>query len=176
MRHRTHFGTVHMLAALAVAAVVVLALGPPAAQAQNNIALAASVNSNCTITVNVDVGAASLPIDTAGAQRVQVGNVDQHCNVKAGYTLSVTSAHCSGGALLLGTGATPDSLNYSVEFDNPGDTQTGLLASTCTAATGRDVTGVVGNDNSTIWVNFTGNPLIAADTYDDTLTITMTTK
>jgi hypothetical protein len=173
MRHRTHFGTVHMLAALAVAAMVALVLGPTCVQAQN-INLAANVVGNCGITVNPDPLAVSLDI-TGGSGHVQVGTVDQYCNRKQGYTLTVTSNRCSSGALLLGA-TQGESLHYSVEFDNPTDTQTGLLASTCTAALGRDVTDKVNNETSTIFVNYTPNALIAADSYDDTLVITMTGK
>lgn len=173
-------------AAVVVAAVGALSQYPDCGicQAANDILLQGAVAQNCTIDVTAEAAAANLPLTTAGAQRVQVGAVQQNCNKKVGYTLAVTSATCATAP----TGAkVSDSVSgeyiaYSGEFANPttGGSQasvTGLLASACDAQVGRDVTNakIVG-ESSTVFVNFTGDAGLAAGTYQDTLTITMNVK
>lgn len=156
-------------------------LFPASGHAQSQITLTGSVAQNCTLSASASAGASTLNISD-GAQHVQVGTVLQNCNKKAGYTVVVTSANCGTaptGAKLVGTGATPDTLAYSVESDNPttggsSATVTGLLASVCTSQNARAVTGAkISAENSTIYVNYTGNSGLAADTYTDTLTFTM---
>lgn len=153
-------------------------------QAANDILLQGTVAQNCTIDVSAAAAASNLPLTTAGAQRVQVGSVQQSCNKKVGYTLAVTSATCAtapAGAKVTDS-VSGDYIAYSGEFANPttGGSQasvTGLLASACTAQVGRDVTNakIVG-ESSTVFVNFTGDAGLAAGTYQDTLTITMNVK
>ncbi|MEQ8817556.1 MAG: hypothetical protein RLO51_22520 [Thalassobaculum sp.] len=153
-------------------------------QAANDILLQGSVAQNCTVDVTTEAAAGSLPLTTAGAQRVQVGTVLQNCNKKVGYTLAVTSANCAAaptGAKVVDSVST-EYLAYSGEFANPttgGSTAsvTGLLASACAGQTGRDVTNAkIISETSTVFVNFTGNTGLAAGTYQDTLTITMNVK
>lgn len=153
-------------------------------QAANDILLQGTVAQNCTVDVIAAAAASNLPLTTPGAQRVQVGTVQQNCNKKVGYTLAVTSATCAtapAGAKVIDA-VSGESLAYSGEFANPttGGSQasvTGLLATVCTAQIGRDVTDakVVG-ETSTVFVNFTGDGGLAAGTYQDTLTITMNVK
>ena len=78
-----------------------------------------------------------------------------------------------------------ESLRYSVEFNNPttGGSQavvTGLLATACSGASavvGRDVTNSrIFNELSRIYINYSGDSGLAADSYTDTLTITMVVK
>jgi len=152
--------------------------------AAQDILLQGTSAQNCAITVAADAAATSLPLTTAGAQRVQVGTVTQSCNKKAGYTLSVTSANCAAAP----TGAkVADSvggeyLAYSGEFANPttgGSTAsvTGLLASACTSQVGRDVTNAkITGEVSTVFVNFTGSAALGAGTYTDTLTVALAVK
>jgi hypothetical protein len=155
---------------------------PAICAAQNQILLQGVVGAQCSIVVASLPAASALPLTSAGAQRIQVGTVVQNCNKKTGYTLTVTSANCAtptpAGAKVYDTvslGVVP----YSAEFGNPTTggslaTVTGLLASSCSAATGRSVTGaLVVNETSTVWVNYTGSALLAAGTYLDTLTLVM---
>jgi spore coat protein U-like protein len=151
------------------------------AQAASQIVLTGTVGQNCTITVTPATGAATLDLATAGAHRVQVGTVTQTCNKKAGYTVAVTSATCAAapaGAKVTGAAA-GETLSYSVESNNPttgGSTATitGLLAATCTGQNARAVANAkISGENSTLYVNYTGNGTLSADTYQDTLTLTM---
>ena len=155
---------------------------PGVCVAQNQILLQGVVSAQCSIVVTPLPAASALPLTTVGAQRIQVGTVLQNCNKKTGYTLTVTSANCAtptpAGAKVydsVSLGVVP----YSAEFGNPATggsvvSVTGLLASACTAATGRSVTSaLIVNETSTVWVNFTGSALLAAGTYLDTLTLVM---
>jgi len=173
-------------ATLIVGAIVAISQFPDCevCQAANDILLQGTVAQNCTIDVTAAAAASNLPLTTAGAQRVQVGAVQQSCNKKVGYTLAVTSATCAtapAGAKVADS-VSGEFLAYSGEFANPttGGSQasvTGLLATTCTGQVGRDVTSakIVG-ESSTVFVNFTGDAGLAAGTYQDTLTITMNVK
>lgn len=152
--------------------------------AANTILLRGTVAQNCTIAVNPGAAALTLPLAEAGAKRIQVGTVSQNCNKKTGYTLTVESLNCSqapaGGKVI--DGVSGEYLAYSGEFANPttGGSQasvTNLLAANCASQVGRDVTNAkVTGEISTVYVNFTGNPSLAAGTYTDTLTISMNVK
>jgi len=152
-----------------------------AAHAASQIILTGTVGQNCTIGVTPDPSASTLDLTTSGARRIQVGVVLQNCNKRAGYSLQVTSANCVAtpiGAKLVGT-ASAEALAYSVEANNPttggsAPAVTGLLATTCTSQNARIVSNAKINDeNSTLFVNYNGNGGLSADTYQDTLTLTM---
>lgn len=155
-----------------------------AASAAATISLTGSVAANCAISVTADPAAANLTL-TGTAQHVTVGTLTQNCNKKAGYTIVVTSANCASptpaGAKLVGTTG-GEKLSYSVESHNPttGGSQAtilNLLASACTSQNARDVAGTkISAETSTVFVNFTGDATLGADTYQDTLTFTMTVK
>lgn len=148
------------------------------------VPLKGSVAQNCTITVTALAAAQTLPINTSGAQRVNVGSVLQNCNKKIGYYLRVSSDRCANapvGAKVVDTVPEPDEyLLYSVEFVNPsGTSPTGLLDLACdnTDNLGRDVSNQkISGETSQVWVNFTGDTTLGAGDYTDTLTITMTVK
>jgi hypothetical protein len=151
------------------------------AGAASQITLTGTVAHNCTINVTPSAGASGLNL-TDGAQHVAVGSIAQSCNKKAGYTIVVTSANCTTpaptGAKLVGTSG-GEKLGYSVESQNPTtggrvSTVTGLLASNCTGQNARAVTNAkVTGEVSNIFVNFSGNAALSADTYQDTITFTM---
>jgi len=153
-------------------------------EAANQILLQGTVAQNCTINVTTDPGASALPLTTPGSQRVQVGWVAQSCNKKSGYTLTVSSATCAAtpvGAKAVDT-VSSEFLAYSAEFTNPttgGSSAgvTGLLATACGGQIARDVANSkINNENSVVFVNFTGDPGLSAGTYRDTLTISMNVK
>lgn len=171
-------------AAVLLAGVAAAGLWGAGDAAAQNIQLQGTAAQNCTIDVTADAAASTLPLTTAGAQRIQVGTVTQNCNKKAGYTLSVTSANCAaaptGGKVV--DAAVGESLSYSGEFANPttgGSTAsvTGLLASACSSQVARDVTNAkIASEISTVFVNFTGDAALAAGTYTDTLTVVLAVK
>lgn len=158
---------------------------PAAAQQTGNIPLSGSMAQNCTISVTPTVEASNLDLSD-GAKRVRVGDVLQNCNKKVGYRLTVNSDNCgtgTPGAKLIGAEASPENLRYSVEFNNPttGGSQaivTGLLSTQCTGDTyilGRAVANAkIRNETSNIYINYTGDSGLAADSYTDILRLTMT--
>lgn len=152
--------------------------------AATTVLLQGAVAQNCTLGVSTAAGAANLPLTTTGAQHVQVGTALQTCNKKIGYTLTITSLNCasgSAGAKVIDP-ASNEVLRYTAEFNNPtgGGSQasvTNLLQSACSGQVARDVSNWKAFDeNSTIFVNFTGDGGLAAGTYQDTLTVTMNIK
>lgn len=175
---------VGVIAAAAGLVAIVLFSDCDVCEAANQILLQGTVAQNCTVNVTADPNASNLPLTTTGAQRVQVGVVNQSCNKKVGYTLDVTSETCAAapaGAKVVDA-VSAELLSYSAEFANPttgGSTAsvTGLLASACGGQTGRNVTNAkISNEDSTVFVNFTGSPTLGAGTYQDTLTVTMNVK
>ncbi len=138
-------------------------------EAANDILLQKTIAQNCTVSVTAHANAANLPLNTSGAQHVQVGTVNQNCNKKIGYTLVVTSTNCAAAparAKLIDP-VSSEYLAISAEFANPvtgGSTAsvTGLLASACAAQIGRDVTNAkINNEDSTVYVNFDGDTTLA---------------
>ncbi len=156
------------------------------AQLTGNIVLKGTVAQNCSVVVSATAGASTLDLST-GTRRVQVGTAVQNCNKKAGYTLDVSSANCATGtvgAKLIGASGA-EQMRYSGEFNNPTTggstaTVTGLLGTSCSTTAqirGRDVTNAkITNETTNIFVNYTGDSALGADTYTDTFTITMTVK
>lgn len=156
------------------------------AQQQGTITLIGTVASNCTLNITANSSALNLDLAT-GSRRVEVGTALQNCNKKAGYTIHVLSQNCANGtpgAKLLGT-LGGETLRYSVEFNNPatGGSQsvvTGLLDNACSGASkivGREVTNEkVRDELSRIYVNYQGDSTLAADSYSDTLTLTLVVK
>ena len=169
--------------------IYLLALGAVSAPgiclgADQTILLQGVVAANCSIVVTADPGASALPLTVAGTQRIKVGTVLQNCNKKTGFTLQVQSASCATlpvGAKVIDP-VSGESLPYSVEFNNPATGGSlaivpNLLATVCTAAVGREVISAkVVSETSSVYVNYTGAPLLAAGTYQDTLTITLNLK
>ena len=148
----------------------------------DTIALQGVVTANCSVVITDEPGALTLPLAITGVQHIKIATILQNCNKKTGYTLRVESANCATpvpvGAKVIDTVST-GYLPYSVEFNNPTTggslaTIANLLATACTAATGRTVaSALIVTENSTVYVNYTGSLLLAAGTYNDTLTITM---
>jgi hypothetical protein len=174
-----------LLLATLVAAAVLLGV-TAAAQQSGTITLIGTVSQNCSLQITPTAAATNLDL-SGGNKRIEVGTALQNCNKKSGYTLQVLSQNCAAGTLgakFIGTVA-GESLNYSVEFNNPptGGSQTtvtDLLATACsgaTAVTGRDVTNEkINNEISRIYVNYSGNSGLASDSYTDTLTVVLVLK
>lgn len=178
MRRRS---TVNLLTAFATVASWAV---PRPVQAASQIYLQGVVAANCTIVVTAYTAASALPLSSVTPQRILVGSIVQNCNKPSGYTLVVGSANCPAatpGAKVTDA-VSGESVPYSVEFNNPttGGSRAvvaGLLASTCLAAIGRDVlNSKIVNEASSVFVNYTGSVLLAAGTYQDTLTITLNLK
>lgn len=149
--------------------------------AASSLFLSGTVEGRCTINVVADAQAGNLDITAPGAQRVMIGSVQQDCNGRRTYMLTVSSRNCAvvptGGKLM--NENSNEILPYSIEFNNPttGWSQpvvTGLLESACTYQIGRFVLlGRVRDETSTLFVNFTGIPDLAAGAYQDVVTVSI---
>ncbi len=171
-------------AAIFAAAASSLFMAPRRCLGANQIYLQGVVPAVCVIGVTPNPSAAALPLTLTAAQRILVGAILQNCNKKNGFTLTLTSANCSAPA----TGAkvvdavSGEFVPYSVELNNPttGGSQAvvaNLLAGTCLNAVGRDVLNAkIIDESSFVYVNYTGSAQLAAGTYQDTLTITLSLK
>ena len=177
---RTRTAVATVLAAAALAAAPYLVRECDVCQAASDIFLSGYVPGVCTIVVTENAQASNLPITAAGAQRVLVGTVLQNCNGRRTYVLMATSRNCPAspvGGKLLNDAA--DRLPYSVEFNNPTTGMsypvvTGLLQSACTDQVGRHVQfSRIRDETSSVYVNFTGAPDLAAGTYEDIVTISI---
>ena len=185
MRFFKHPHKIALFAGFAVCAVLMVSVAVRSQQT-GSITLRGSMAAHCQIAVTPTASATNLDLEN-GVIRVEIGTVLQNCNKKDGYTLTVASNNCAtgtAGAKLIGL-TQGEVLPYSVEFSNPatGGSQTtvsNLLSSACSGATvitGRDVTAAkIKDETSHVFVNYTGNADSAADTYEDTLVITMTVK
>lgn len=170
-----------LAAAAAAAGLTFLAGQCDVCDAASSILLSGVVPGKCTMTVTADAQAANLPITGAGAHRVLVGTIVQNCTGTRSYTVGMTSMNCAfsptGGKVM--NEEAGEYLSYSGEFNNPttGGSQavvTGLLASACTGQIGRQVTsGHITNETSSLYINFTGSPALAAGTYQDIVTISL---
>jgi hypothetical protein len=185
-------------AGILAAAAVVGVSGAAFSAQTGTITLSASVAQNCSITTAADSSLAtalSSALTGSGTQTVTIGTVSQACNKKAGYTLTVSSASClttavgsvtapTGAKLINSATGVEEYQPYSVAFTNPsGSNATNLLASTCSAQIGRDVSGKkISNDSSTLAISFTpgvngvNGDVAGAGTFTDTLTIDMSVR
>ncbi len=156
------------------------------AQLTGSVTLTASKAHNCYITVT-PVDNTNLPFADGTHTAVHVADVVQHCNKKAGYTLWISSANCSSGARLLGTGLTPESVHYKVSFNNPNtagaeDVDTSNLLDTVCDETPPGVQTTarlvddfkVGLETSNVYIDYEILPALEVDNYSDTLTFNMT--
>ena len=185
MRSIKHSQKIALFAGFTACATLLLSVAVRSQQS-GSITLRGSMAAHCQISVTPTGSATNLELGD-GVFRVEVGTVLQNCNKKDGYTLTVASNNCTtgtAGAKLIGL-THGEVLPYSVEFSNPatGGSQTtvqNLLSSACAGATvitGRDVANAkIKDETSHIFVNYTGNADLAADTYEDTVIITMTVK
>jgi hypothetical protein len=159
-----------------------LAIGwqsPLFAQVSDSVLIRGTAGPTCTLNIAESGSQLTLPITTAGIQTVTVGTVQQTCNNPTGYRLTVTTTNCTvgtaGAKLSDGAGHT---LNYSINFDNPPAgvwDVTALAASACTNQVARTVGTTVTAEDSAMAVVFTGNTALYPGTYEDTITVTLTT-
>lgn len=145
-----------------------------------------ALHCNVTVTddgVTLDLESSSPPGGT------KVGSVLQNCNKKIGYTLTVESVNCgtgtAGGKLISVATVPAENLPYSLTFTQPttgGSTSpvTGLLGGGCTGDTyilARNVSNEkINAETSNVFAVWTANAALSADSYTDTVTITMIVK
>ncbi len=156
-----------------IAALIVTAVACRAAT-QGSIVISGTVPEVTDITVSSEAGYNTLPL-VAGATDQKVATVREKTNIPRGYTITLKSqnAGASGQAVLKpSVGANSDSVNYAMTYGGVGVTLSGG-ESVVTNVSGR--TGANGVDKD-LKVTFSSNPWIAADSYSDTITLTIAVK
>lgn len=198
MTLHAHSPKARLAAVSALAAALVLASESIFPAQTGQIPVSATVGQGCGIATTVDVGLPSAlgrALTTPGSHIVTVGSVIQTCNKKAGFTLAVSSLNCpttalgslaaaAGAKLINGSPGSEEYQMYSVTFTNPsGANPAGLLATICTPAIGREVTGakVAGQSSSidiafTTGINDVGGDIAGAGTFSDVLVFEMSVK
>lgn len=139
------------------------------AQSSATLTISGSVAAVNTITVAPQAGYNALDLINGATDKL-VGIATEKSNDVLGYHVTLASANAGTGsqAYLKGTGGNTDVVNYSVKYNGTAVTLSGGSA-TVTSATGRTASsGVTKN----IAVTFAGSWL-AADTYSDTITLTI---
>jgi hypothetical protein len=139
------------------------------AQASATLTVSGTVAPINTITIASQSGYNALDL-VNGATGKLVGIATETSNDKLGYKVTLASANAgaTAQAVLKGTGGNTDFVNYSILYNGTAVTLAAGSA-TVTSATARTVAaGVTKN----IAVTFAGGWL-AADTYSDTLTLTI---
>jgi ABC-type sulfate transport system substrate-binding protein len=138
-------------------------------QSSASLTVSGTVAAINTITIASQAGYNALDLVNGETAKL-VGIATERSNDKLGYrvTLSSANAGSTSQAFLAGTGVNTDVVNYSISYDGSAVTLSSGSA-IVTSATGRTGTaGVTKNLN----ITFAGGWL-AADTYSDTITLTI---
>lgn len=136
-----------------------------------------TVPSILEVTVTPTAGFNSLDLTTS-ATDVQIAQVNERTNNKAGYTISLDSTNGIAGSL--GTGrfkstdvTNTDTLDYTIKYAGNAAALTNGSATVTDSNSKTTGTGVT----KAVQVSYDGSSLfMAADTYEDTLTFTITAK
>ena len=166
----TRMTEIYKSVAFAAAAALVFSATPAKADA---LSLSGSVTQVCSITTS-DAGAGSLSLGSS-ATNTTIATVAEACNSPDGYQVSFATANGTSTGLLVSqdvNGSNSTDLAYTIRYDGEALTFSSSSAS-ATARTGftdaSTVTAVVLDISFTI----PGGGL-PADTYTDTLTLTIT--
>lgn len=138
-----------------------------------NLTISGSVAANNTLNITPSATATALPIETGGT--FTVATVNEKSNNQNGYTVTLTSANAgttSGSTFnLAGTGGNTDTPSYTLTYNGSEVTRAAGGTATVTNTSGK--TGGSGVDK-TLAITLPASTFYNADTYTDTLTITLT--
>jgi spore coat protein U-like protein len=156
---------------LAAAAMLGLAAQTPAFSAQTgSITISGTVAPDCQITVAPAPGYNKLDLVTSQSN-LKVATVTEQCNARLGYTVKLNTANGTTGGLFTGSSGNGETLGYGVSYGGLPATFVAKEAVVTNALARTASTGVVKD----LAVSYAGTPL-AADTYADTLTVTISAK
>lgn len=161
---------------------VALVFAAPAVQAGNpasngnaiNIALTSTIQNTCSlVTSSTDVNLQDL--STTPLSNSALATITETCNDQAGYTVSLTSNNAGiGGSLLYMKGSTSgntDQIDYTLTYNGSTVSFTGGSATLTTASAATPSTGAA----KTLAIT-TAPGSYRADSYADTLVLTLTTR
>jgi len=127
-----------------------------------DLVISATVAASVSVSV-ANTNAVPLTLTTAGAQTKKVGEATFSSNT-TGWTVSVSSLN--NGVLLGGAGA---SVAYTLQIADIMGTSTALTTAVKTFSQTLKMNALVKD----VSITYTGVPTLAADTYSDTVTITV---
>jgi hypothetical protein len=139
-----------------------------------SISLSGVVSSILEITISPDAGNGSLPL-TSDVNDRQVASVNERSNNRLGYTvtLSSESALKTGGQAALMGAVSSDSLPYSIKY---GGASVNFASGSAVVSSPNAKTGALGSDKA-LTVSYSGSSFfLDADSYSDTLTLTIAAK
>ena len=145
------------------------------AQVSNTLSLSGDVATLLALAI-APSGADSLDLEGGAVNDATIATITEFCNDADGYTVSVTSAN--GQALgtnvgILQGGDHSENAEYTLKYDN---SPVSLLGGTATVTNSNDKTVAAGVSRSLKITYDESSSNLAADTYTDTLTFTITAK
>jgi spore coat protein U-like protein len=142
------------------------------AAGSGTVALSGAVALSCNVTLNggSSVTVNNLAVGTAVTEQT-IANVVEQCNKATGYDIVITTANGTGSTPQL-TGATSgEALSYSLKYD--GDSLS--FGSKAAKVSYASRTTGSGSSSKPLKISFPAKDL-AADTYTDTLTVTISAR
>ena len=98
------------------AAALMIAAGAAQAGTTGSVNLSGSIGQSCNITVTAQSIAASLDLTTTSTGTT-VANVNENCNDKLGYSVSLTTTNGTTTGLFKGPSGNTDTLAYTVTYN-----------------------------------------------------------
>ncbi len=154
--------------ALYFAAAVVAVAGGAQAATTGSVNLSGSIGQSCNLTVSASGNTGLNLANTATA--TSVTTVTEACNDKLGYNVTLVTTNGTTTGLFKGPSGNTDTLAYTVTYNGAAKTFAASSSQITTAAARTAPGGVA----KTLAISYTGNSALNADTYTDTLTLTMT--
>ena len=162
------------LLAIATIAAGAALVGPEALAVNNNnvtIPLSGTVAVACTVA-NSSNGATTAFTDmTAGASSVLIGTITETCNDKSGYKVTLTESNFSANQPNFKGASTSSLIPYTLTYNG---TAVNFPNSTATLTSSGSQTGASGVAKQ-LAISFAASAY-TADTYSDTITITMASQ
>ena len=156
---------------IVIAGVLVAGAFTSMAATVGTIVIQGKVPASTDIVVTPTPGYNTLPL-IAGATALQVATVNEKSNWPKGYKVTLQSLNAGAGTQAFLKGADPltlDVVNYTMSYNAVAVT---LVAGSAQVTTTGTRTGPAGVDKP-LTITFAANPWIAADTYSDTVTLTI---
>jgi hypothetical protein len=146
-----------------------------AAHAANNnnvtIPLSGTVATTCTVTNNATGATTTFSDMTTGQTATLIGTITEICNDKNGYKVTLATANFAGGSPNLKGSSTSAVVPYSLTYNGTALSYVGGTATVTPSGTQTNSTGV----SKQLKISFTGG-FLSADSYADTITITMASQ
>jgi hypothetical protein len=162
--------------ALACAAAVVLLIGsdlsPPVAQAAptGQVTITGNVPIACDLEVQQESAAVSIPDISAGHANRHIATVIETCNSPDGYTVTMTGTNSSDHTGMFVDGVSTDSHPFTVSYGGVSVPPGGIVTDSTTLAFGLQ---------KSVDITYPADDTLTgtvADTYEETLTFTISAK